>query len=141
MQKDIHWMRQALKLAERARKCDEVPVGAIVVLDDKIIGKGYNKPITANDPTAHAEIIALRAAAKKIGNYRLVNATLYVTLEPCIMCIGAMTHARIKRVVFGAYDPKKAKNKLNHKIQYTGEILAEDCGKLLTDFFRSKRKK
>jgi tRNA(adenine34) deaminase len=119
-------------------------------LHDEIIGKGWNSPINNNDPTAHAEITALRAASHKIQNYRLVNATLYVTLEPCIMCIGAMIHARIQRLVFGAYDPKsgavcsvfntqeQCKN-LNHKIICEGGLLAEECGKLLKDFFSARR--
>jgi tRNA(adenine34) deaminase len=150
MQNDIYWMRQAFKLAKRARKCDEVPVGAIVVLNNKIIGRGYNNPIAKIDPTAHAEIVALRAAAKKIGNYRLANASLYVTLEPCVMCIGAMIHARIKHLIFGAYDLKSGavksvfqmldQNQFNHKIDYTPEVLSKECGKILTDFFRFKRK-
>jgi tRNA(adenine34) deaminase len=148
-QTDIYWLQQAIKLAKRAQKAGEVPVGAVVVLNNKIIGRGYNKPITKTDPTAHAEIVALRAAAKKVGNYRLVNAALYVTLEPCAMCLGAMIQARIKHLVFGAYDPKAGavnsvfklldQNKLNHKIHYTGGLLAAECGKLLTDFFRARR--
>lgn len=146
---DDYWMRQAFKLAKRAQARNEVPVGAIVVIDDKIVGKGYNKPISASDPTAHAEVIALRAAAKKIGNYRLTNATLYVTLEPCLMCVGAMVHARIKRLVFGAYDAKAGavesvfplshQTWLNHRFLYTGNILAAECGRILSDFFRARR--
>lgn len=142
---DKAWMREAIKLAQKAAAQNEVPVGAIVVLDDEIIGAGWNQPITSKDPTAHAEIIALRQAARKLNNYRVLDTTLYVTLEPCLMCVGAMVHARIKRVVFGAYDPKiGAINmldhaKLNHKIKYQGEVLATECGALLTEFFKQRR--
>lgn len=142
-------MHEALKLAQHASLQDEVPVGAIVVYDNEVIGKGWNQPIAQNDPSAHAEIIALQTAAKAIQNYRLLNATLYVTLEPCIMCVGAMLHARIKKLVFGAYDPKTgaagtvfnlvSDNRHNHCIEVAGGILEEDCGKLLQAFFQSRR--
>jgi len=103
---DVFWMQHALELAKRAESEGEVPVGAVVVYDEQVIGEGWNSPISDNDPTAHAEIMALRSAAKKINNYRLLDTTLYVTLEPCIMCTGAITHSRVKRVVYGATDPK-----------------------------------
>jgi tRNA(adenine34) deaminase len=146
---DLFWMQHALSLANEAANRQEVPVGAVLVLDDQIISEGSNSPIKMQDPTAHAEIIALREGAKKIGNYRLVNTTLYVTLEPCAMCIGALVHARVKRVVFGASDPKSGAvesvfqlgtaQQFNHRILYEGGLLAEQCGKLLSDFFKSKR--
>jgi tRNA(adenine34) deaminase len=146
---DSYWMRQALQLAQHAANLDEVPVGAIAVLENQIIGAGTNCPITTTDPTAHAEIIALRAAAKKINNYRLPNVILYVTLEPCPMCVGAMLYARIKRLVFGAKDPKAGavvsvfnllnEKTLNHHIAYSAGVLAAECAKLLVDFFQSKR--
>ncbi len=146
---DINHMEQALALAQYAEEQGEVPVGAILVLDDEIIGKGWNQPISSNDPTAHAEIIALREGATKLKNYRLVNTTLYVTLEPCTMCIGAMIHARIKRLVFGAHDPKTGAvtsvfnlldTKLNHQINYQSGILAEESSELLRRFFRHRRR-
>jgi len=149
MHKDTHWMQQAIQLAAHAQANNEVPIGAILVLNDEIIGSGWNQPIANNDPTAHAEIIALRDAANKINNYRLINTTLYVTLEPCLMCAGAMIHARIKRLVFGAYDPKAGaiqsifnvldNIKLNHRIRYQGGILAKECGTLLCTFFKQRR--
>jgi tRNA(adenine34) deaminase len=134
---DIYWMKKALVLAKKAEQKGEVPVGAILVLDNKIIGKGYNCPISTNDPTAHAEIIVLRKASKKLENYRLLNTTLYVTLEPCSMCMGAMVHARIKRLVFGAHDAKLGR--VNHKIELTGDVLANDSSELLKQFFRERR--
>lgn len=146
---DIYWMEQALRFARYAETQNEVPVGAVIVANNELVGAGWNCPISLCDPTAHAEIIALRHAAKKLDNYRLLDVTLYVTLEPCMMCVGAMLHARIKRLVFGAYDPKAGAiksmlqlldiPKLNHKIIYNSEILAEECGQLLTDFFKNKR--
>lgn len=136
---DIAWMAQALALAKRAQEKGEVPVGAIVVFENKIVGRGYNSPISKRDPTAHAEVVSLRAAAKKLKNYRLVGATLYVTLEPCPMCVSAMTHARIERCVFGAPDPKKALNISNHTVNYTGGVLAEACGDILKTFFKERR--
>lgn len=130
-------MRRALELARRAQEEGEVPVGAVVVLDDKIVGEGWNRPITASDPTAHAEIQAMRAAASALANYRLTGATLYVTLEPCDMCVGAMFHARIARTVFGAPDPKKLV--LKSQVAVQGGVLAAECGALLSAFFASRR--
>lgn len=148
---DIYWMQKAIDLAKEAFIKDEVPVGAIVVQDNKIIGSGYNNPISIVDATAHAEIIALREACKNINNYRLIDATLYVTLEPCMMCAGAMLHARIKRLVFGAFDEKTgvvgsvcnlvADYKWNHSFSCTGNILGKESSALLSDFFKSKRKR
>jgi tRNA(adenine34) deaminase len=142
-------MRHALELARRAQAEGEVPVGAVVVLDEKVIGEGWNRPISASDPTAHAEIQAMRAAASTRKNYRLVGATLYVTLEPCAMCVGAMFHARIRRVVFGAADPKTGaagstvdlfeEKRLNHHALVQGGVLAAECGALLSGFFASRR--
>lgn len=134
---DEAMMRRALELARRAQEEGEVPIGAVVAADGKVIGEGWNRPIAANDPTAHAEIQALRAASLSQKNYRLTGATLYVTLEPCDMCLGAMFHARIARVVYGAKDPKKLVLKNQMKIE--GGLLGGDCGKLLTDFFAAKR--
>ncbi|TAK71858.1 MAG: tRNA adenosine(34) deaminase TadA [Gammaproteobacteria bacterium] len=147
--RDTFWMQRAIQLAELAAAQGEVPVGAVLVLEDEVIGEGHNRPISQQDPTAHAEMVALRAGAEKIGNYRLVNAMLYVTLEPCIMCAGAMVHARVKRVVYGASDPKagaivsRAKildnSFLNHRVEYAGGLLAEQCGALLSRFFQARR--
>jgi tRNA(adenine34) deaminase len=134
---DEEFMRRALVLAGRARDEGEVPVGAIVVVEDRVIGEGWNRPIRASDPTAHAEIQALRAAAAAIKNYRLSGATLYVTLEPCEMCVGAMFHARISRAVFGATDPKKLV--LKNKVRIAGGVLAQECGDLLSRFFAERR--
>jgi tRNA(adenine34) deaminase len=148
-QPDERFMRHALRLARRAQEEGEVPVGAVVVLDEQVIGEGWNRPISASDPTAHAEIQAMRAAASTRKNYRLVGATLYVTLEPCAMCVGAMFHARIRRVVFGASDPKTgaagsavdlfSQKNLNHHALVQGGVLAAECGTLLSDFFASRR--
>lgn len=150
MPNDIDWMQYALKLAERAQQEGEVPVGAVLVLNDEIIGEGWNRPIAAHDPTAHAEIMALRTGAAKLGNYRLNDTTLYVTLEPCVMCAGAMVHARIKRLVFGASDPKAGaivsafnildSGRLNHRVEYVGGILPDECGGMLSRFFEARRK-
>ncbi len=147
---DLDYMRIALTLAQKAADNGEVPVGAIVVKDGSIIGQGSNAPITRHDPTAHAEIIAMRDAAKKLVNYRLVDCTLYVTLEPCAMCAGAMQHARIARVVYGASDPKTgacgsvvnlmAETRLNHHAIIEGGILAPECGAILSAFFSARRK-
>lgn len=147
--RDQLFMREALLLAQRARDAGEVPVGAVVVKDGEIIGRGFNQPITSSDPTSHAEIVALREAAAKLRNYRLVDCELYVTLEPCMMCVGAMLHARLKRVVFGAADPKTgacgsvvnlpAEEKLNHHAGFEGGVLADECGEMLRAFFREKR--
>ena len=134
---DEAFMRRALELALRARAEGEVPVGSVVVLDDNIVGEGWNCPISSCDPTAHAEIQALRAAAGALKNYRLTGATLYVTLEPCEMCLGAMFHARIARAVFGATDPKK--KILQPQTIVEGGVLAGECGALLKDFFAARR--
>jgi tRNA(adenine34) deaminase len=134
---DEAFMRRALELARRAEQEAEVPIGAIVVLDNNIIGEGWNRPIAASDPTAHAEIQALRAASLSRKNYRLTGATLYVTLEPCEMCIGAMFHARIARAVFGATDPKKLI--LKNQVVVQGGVLAAECGALLSAFFATRR--
>jgi len=134
---DETYMRRALELAQRAATEGEVPVGAVVVMDGNIVGEGWNRPISASDPTAHAEVQAMRAAASALRNYRLTGATLYVTLEPCEMCLGAMFHARIARAVYGAVDPKKKVLKAQTVVE--GGVLAEDCGALLTNFFAAKR--
>lgn len=148
---DNDFMQIALDLAQQAAAAGEVPVGAIVVKDGEIIGRGSNAPITTHDPTAHAEIRAMRDAAQRLGNYRLVDCTLYVTLEPCAMCAGAMQHARIAKLVYGASDPKTgacgsvvdlmAEPKLNHHTKITGGVLAQECGALLSAFFSARRKK
>jgi tRNA(adenine34) deaminase len=135
--RDEEFMRRALELAKQAQAEGEVPIGALVVLEDEIVGEGWNRPIASADPTAHAEIQAMRAAAKKLDNYRLTGATLYVTLEPCDMCVGAMFHARIARAVYGATDPKKLI--LKNKVALQGGVLAADCGAMLTEFFAAKR--
>ncbi len=142
-------MRAALALAEQAQGAGEVPVGAVVVRDGVVIGSGFNSPISRHDPSAHAEILALRAAAGVLGNYRLGDCTLYVTLEPCAMCAGAIMHARIDRVVYGAPDPKTgaggsvldlfAEGRLNHHTAVEGGMLAEECGRLLKSFFQQRR--
>jgi tRNA(adenine34) deaminase len=134
---DEEFMRRALELARRAQEEGEVPIGSVVVFEQRIIGEGWNRPISASDPTAHAEIQALRAAAQKLSNYRLTGATLYVTLEPCDMCMGAMFHARIGRVIFGAKDPKKLV--LKNQVEMSGGVLAEECGSILSKFFAAKR--
>ena len=142
-------MRRAIELARRAAEEGEVPVGAVVVAGDAVIGEGWNRPIAAADPSAHAEIQAMRAASAALGNYRLLDSTLYVTLEPCPMCVGAIFHARVRRVVFGAKDPKTgaagsvvdlfAEEKLNHHAAVEGGLLAEECGELLKRFFAARR--
>jgi len=134
---DEDFMRRALEMAWRAREEDEVPVGSVIVFEDKIIGEGWNRPISAADPTAHAEIQAIRSAASHLKNYRLTGATLYVTLEPCEMCVGAMFHARIARVVYGATDPKK--QVLKNRVESEGGVLAAECGRILSEFFAAKR--
>jgi tRNA(adenine34) deaminase len=134
---DENFMRRALELARRAGEEGEVPVGAVVVLEGRVIGEGWNRPIAASDPTAHAEIQAMRAAASKVKNYRLTGATLYVTLEPCDMCVGAMFHARIARTVYGATDPKKLV--LKNPVKVEGGVLAAECGAALTRFFAARR--
>jgi len=134
---DEAFMRRALELARRAQEEGEVPVGCVLAVENQIAGEGWNRTISASDPTAHAEIQAMRAAAVKLGNYRLTGATLYVTLEPCDMCIGAMFHARIARAVFGATDPKKLV--LKNQVALQGGVLAGECGALLSSFFASRR--
>lgn len=146
---DTRWMRHALALAAQGEASDEVPVGCVIVRDNEIIGEGWNRPISDNDPTAHAEVVALRDAARRTGNYRLTGATLYVTLEPCLMCAGAMIHARIGRLVFGAADPKRgavdsvahafATQGLNHSIEVCSGVLEDDCAERLRAFFRARR--
>ena len=137
MTADAAFMRRALELALRAGDEGEVPIGAIVVLDEKIVGEGWNRPIASRDPTAHAEIQALRAAAASVKNYRLSGATLYVTLEPCDMCLGAMFHARIGRCVHGAADPKK--QVLKSQVKLEGGVMAGECGSILSEFFAVRR--
>lgn len=142
-------MRAALDLAREAGSLDEVPVGAVIVLDGKIIGRGFNQPILRRDPTAHAEVMALRDAAHNLTNYRLPGCTLYVTLEPCAMCYGAIMHARVARVVFGAADPKTgvagsvidlfAESRLNHHAEVERGVLADECGSMLSSFFAARR--
>jgi tRNA(adenine34) deaminase len=134
---DEAFMRRALELARRAAEEGEVPVGAVVVFDGKVIGEGWNRPIASSDPTAHAEIQAMRAAALSSKNYRLSGADLFVTLEPCDMCVGAMFHARIARCVYGATDPKKLV--LKNQVKLEGGLLAAECGALLTSFFAARR--
>ncbi|HSX19830.1 MAG TPA: tRNA adenosine(34) deaminase TadA [Gammaproteobacteria bacterium] len=148
---DLHCMQRALLLAETAAKHDEVPVGAVLVNngDQQIIGEGYNQPISSNDPTAHAEIIAMRQAANKMSNYRLVDTTLYVTLEPCAMCAGAMLHARIKRLIFATPDPRAGAvggaidlfdaAQWNHNVTCAHGLLAEPCAEILRQFFQARR--
>ena len=146
---DERWMRHALKLARRAQELGEVPVGAVVVDGGEVVAEGWNQPIASHDPSAHAEMVAMRAAAATRKNYRLGGLTLYVTLEPCAMCAGAIIHARIARLVFGAADPKAgavhsvydliALPKLNHRVDWAGGVLAAECGALLQEFFRARR--
>jgi tRNA(adenine34) deaminase len=147
---DEHWMHVALALARRAAAAGEVPVGAVLVLDNELIGEGWNRPIGAHDASAHAEIQALRDAGRRVGNYRLPGTTLYVTLEPCVMCAGAVIHARVAQVVYGAPDPKAgacgsvfdllpSDGRFNHRTDCRGGILAEDCGETLRAFFRARR--
>jgi tRNA(adenine34) deaminase len=142
-------MRQALALAARAEQAGEVPVGALVVRDGRLLGEGWNQPIATHDPTAHAEILALRNAAAAVGDYRLGGATLYVTLEPCPMCAAAIAHARIARLVFGAWDPRQgaagsvfnlvASDAMNHRVDAFGGVLSGECGALLRGFFAGRR--
>ncbi len=147
---DIHFMRCAVELAHRAEAEGEVPVGAVLAREGEIIGEGWNRPIGAHDPTAHAEIQALRDAGTRVGNYRLSGTTLYVTLEPCPMCASALIHARVDRVVFGAYDPKGGAagsvfnllppdERFNHRLVCEGGVLEQECGDLLRAFFRARR--
>jgi tRNA(adenine34) deaminase len=149
MQRDYDYMKMALAEAQAAFLKDEVPVGAVVVYEGKILAKAHNSPINLNDPSAHAEMLALRQAAEAIGNYRLVGAELYVTLEPCVMCAGAIVQARLARVIFGARDPKcgavtslyniLTDKRLNHQVEVTEGILQEDCGEIMSRFFQQKR--
>lgn len=142
-------MRAALEEAQRAREQGEVPVGAVVVLEDRIVGRGFNQVISARDPTAHAEVCALRDAAAALGNYRLPGATLYVTVEPCTMCAGALVHARVRRLVYGAVEPRAGAVEstaraldniaLNHRVSVTGGALADECAELMTSFFKDRR--
>lgn len=146
---DEDFMRAALELAREAEQAGEVPVGAVVVLDGEIVGRGSNAPISRHDPSAHAEMLALRDAAQNIGNYRLVGCELFVTLEPCLMCVGAMFHARIARVIYGASDPKTGaagsvldlfeEQRLNHHAEVLGGVLADECGGILSQFFAARR--
>jgi tRNA(adenine34) deaminase len=147
---DEDFMREALAQARLAREKGEVPVGAVVVKDGVIVGRGFNQPISSHDPSAHAEIMALRDAAKNVGNYRLVGSTLYVTFEPCAMCAGAIFHARVKRVVYGAAEYKTgaagsivnlfAEAKLNFHAEIEGGVLADECARLVSDFFAERRR-
>jgi len=146
---DELWMEEALRAAQRALEAGEVPVGAVVVCDDQIVGRGWNRNITDSDPTAHAEIVALREAGAALGNYRLSNCELFVTIEPCAMCAGAIVHARIKRLVYGADDPKAGAvqsamqvlnhPQLNHRVEIRGGVLAGRCAELLQTFFKNRR--
>ena len=146
---DEHWMQHALTLARKAAAMGEVPVGAVLVNEEAGLAEGWNQPIARHDPTAHAEVMALRAAGERQGNYRFTGSTLYVTLEPCLMCVGAMVHARVARLVFGAHDPKSGAVTscvqgfelpgLNHRVESTGGVLADECGELLKQFFRERR--
>ncbi|MED6322534.1 MAG: tRNA adenosine(34) deaminase TadA [Pseudomonadota bacterium] len=149
-EEDVMWMRHALTLADKAESIGEVPVGACVVLNGELIGEGFNTPITDNDPSAHAELRAVKEAASTVQNYRLIDATLYVTLEPCSMCAGMLVHARVKRVVFGAKDAKTGAAgsvmnllqhpALNHQLEVVSGVLADECANKLSDFFRKRRK-
>lgn len=142
-------MRHAIRLAQRAESQNEVPVGAVLVYEGRCIAEGWNQPIQTHDPTAHAEMVALRKAGRVLNNYRLIDTTLYVTLEPCVMCMGAIAHARVKRLVFGAYDPKRGAvchalqlsdaPFLNHRVAWSGGVLEPDCAELLSDFFKVRR--
>ena len=148
-EQDHQFMCQALALAQQAAELGEVPVGAVIVVDGVVIGEGYNQPIATHDPTAHAEVVAIRQSAQKLQNYRLENSTLYVTLEPCTMCVGALIHARISRVVFATTEPKagslvSARKQLetgyyNHLFKFEGGLLADEASKQLSDFFRRRR--
>jgi len=143
------FMREALRLADQARASGEVPVGAVVVVDDRIVGRGFNRPIGSSDPTAHAEVVALREAAAAAGNYRLTGARLYVTIEPCVMCVGAMVHARIGTVVFGAPEPRAGAIEstqrahehpsFNHRLGVVSGVLAGECGAMMRRFFQDRR--
>lgn len=150
MSSAIHWMQMAMTLAEQAAGVGEVPVGAVVVRDGEVIGEGFNQTISSHDPTAHAEIVALRDAAARLNNYRLPGAELYVTIEPCTMCAGALVHARISHLIFGAKEPRAGaivssarvleNPGLNHQVQITGGVCESEAGQLMADFFKAKRK-
>jgi len=147
--RDIHWMQHALALSQHAFDIGEVPVGAVVVGDNTLLGEGWNQPISQHDPSGHAEIVALRQAAKKMANYRLPETTLYVTIEPCSMCLGAIFHSRIKRVVFGALEPKAGvlashthiikSDIYNHQFEWQGGVCADQCSEIIQRFFRQRR--
>jgi tRNA(adenine34) deaminase len=146
---DMFWMQRAIELAREAEQKGEVPVGAVLVKDNQVIGEGYNAPIATHDPSAHAEIQAIRAAANALGNYRLLNTTLYVTVEPCVMCAGAIVHARISEVVYGTSEPRSGaagsvfnllqSEALNHRVTIRSGVLQEECASLLTNFFQQRR--
>lgn len=148
-ERDINWMRYALRLADKAEALGEVPVGAVLVLNDKIVGEGWNQSISLNDPSAHAEMMAIRAAGKELNNYRMLNTTLYVTLEPCSMCAGLLVHSRISRLVFGATDLKTGAAgsvmnivndaRLNHQIIVETGVLEQECSAKLSEFFKMRR--
>ena len=149
LEQDQLWMRHALSLASKAAQAGEIPVGAVLVKDQKIVGEGWNQSITLNDPSAHAEMLAIRQAGINVKNYRLIDTTLYVTLEPCTMCAGLLVHSRIKRLVFGAYDAKTGAagsimdvlndTRLNHQVEVQGGVLGEECGETISAFFRQRR--
>ena len=151
MNDDLKWMQRAYELAQKAKEQDEVPVGAVIVHENKIIGEGWNQPISSNDPTVHAEIIALRQAGQALNNYRLPDATMYVTLEPCAMCAGALIHARLAKLVYAADDPKTGAcgsvfnllqtSELNHKVEIEKGVMEEECRSLIQGFFKEKRVK
>ena len=146
---DSTFMARALELAREAERAGEVPVGAVIVKEGTIVGEGWNRPISTSDPTAHAEIVAMRAAAQKLDTYRLLDTTLYVTLEPCPMCAGAMVHARVKRLVYAATDPRAGAAgtifnivqhpSLNHRVEYEAGLMGEECGAMLRAFFQGRR--
>jgi tRNA(adenine34) deaminase len=146
---DVKWMRHALLLAQRAEQEGEVPVGAVIVRNDELLAEGWNQPVVSHDPTAHAEVMALRAAGLAEQNYRLLDTTLYVTLEPCVMCAGAIIHARVSRVVFGATDPRVGaagsafsllgNDQFNHLVQVEGGLMADECSEMLRAFFKARR--
>ena len=149
--RDQEFMRQALALAAEGAALGEVPVGAVLVQHGQVIGRGFNRPISGSDPSAHAEMVAVRAAAQAASNYRLPGSTLYVTLEPCSMCAGLIVHSRVSRVVYGALEPKAGvvqsqgrffeQGFLNHRVMFEGGVLAEECGRILSDFFKARRAK
>ena len=148
LERDEYWMQRALQQAQFAREQQEVPVGAVIVTDDQLISSGYNQTILSCDPSAHAEVVALRSAAQKLNNHRLPQVTLYVTLEPCMMCAGVLIQSRVQRLVYGATEPKAGavdshpllhSDWLNHQLAVTGGVLAQPCGQILSDFFTAKR--